>query len=347
MTVCITAFLGQFGKFSTFTTSINCRVLGNMFGPYYAQQAEEAEDPLLRAQRVLDMGHVRKINAYLDRSVRAFGSPIATARVVSVQPLPGVSGLDDNSLVQVELDDLYLVDGQKRVKSCILRCADDPNWSETIPLHIVGTDDLRDKQQLFSSINSTAAKVSPSLNAIYDHSNALSAFITANCPADVMESEKATISKSSSKLVTPTIFKEALASHLRVSLKQLTPLSLEKLEASWDRWHPFMSELWRVYRTLTTSAGDLPSLRQTSILPHNVGFLAVVRLFPLLRDPAQLQALVHLEREGLTARASGLWDGRCIMLGNMKKSVETVSLTAAMLATQLDLELDDNLKLFL
>lgn len=341
MTIRIVAFKGTFGRFDTFTSSVSTRALGEIFADYYAGIAE-AEDPQMRAQRALDMAHVRKIMSYLDRSVRAFGSPIATAKVLNVRPLAGV-----DNLVEVELEDPYLVDGQKRVKACILRAESDAQWEESIPLHIVATSDLRDKQQLFSSINSTAAKVSPSLNAIYDHANPLSTFIPQNCPAEVLECEKSIVSKSSSKLVTPAIFKEAMAILLGVSLKQLSALSLDKMEASWDRWHPYITELWAVYKVLAENAGGLTELRELSILPHNVGFLAIVRLFPLMQDPAQLRGLIELERDGLTSRTSGLWDGRCVMLGAIKKSGESVPLTAAMLGTQLKLELDDNLKLFL
>lgn len=201
MTQRIFAFKGTFGQFETYTGSIPTQRLGAMFSAYFAD-ALDANDPMLRAQRVIDMGHVRRINGYLDRSVRAFGSPIATAKVISETPVAGVP-----NLVEVELTDIYLVDGQKRVKSCILRAEQDPEWNETIPLHVVGTEELIHKQQLFASINGTAAKVSPSLNAIYDHSNPLGGFITMNCPAEVMESEKATVSKTSDKLVTPGIFR--------------------------------------------------------------------------------------------------------------------------------------------
>ena len=341
MTQRIFAFKGTFGQFETYTGSIPTQRLGAMFSAYFAD-ALDANDPMLRAQRVIDMGHVRRINGYLDRSVRAFGSPIATAKVISETPVAGVP-----NLVEVELTDIYLVDGQKRVKSCILRAEQDPEWNETIPLHVVGTEELIHKQQLFASINGTAAKVSPSLNAIYDHSNPLGGFITMNCPAEVMESEKATVSKTSDKLVTPGIFKEAMAGLLGVSLKQLASLSLDRLESSWDKWAPYTRELWQVYRELSKEAGGLPMLRLLSILPHNVGFLAICRVFPLLRNPAQLHDLVRWERAGLTARASGLWDGRCMTLGKITKSGDAVALTAAMLATQLGVELDDNLKLFL
>ncbi|MDH0477464.1 DNA sulfur modification protein DndB [Aeromonas caviae] len=341
MTTRIIAFKGSFGRFDTYTCSVSTQDLPAMFAAYY-EGIEHESDPQLRAQRALDMLHVKRIVNYLDRSVRAFGSPIATARVVSVTPLPAAPGL-----VEVELDDLYLVDGQKRVKACIIRAMDEPEWNDTIPLHIVAATTLRDKQQLFSSINSTAAKVSPSLNAIYDHANPLSAFIPQNFPAEVLECEKSVVSKSSNKLVTPAILKEAMCILLGTSQKQLASLPLEKMEASWDKWHPYMNELWAVYEAMSKATGGLPAMRDLSILPHNVGFLAIVRLFPLMDSPADLWRLVDLEPDGLTYRASGLWDGRCVMLGAIKKSGESVVMTAALLGIQLKLELDDNLKLYL
>ncbi|WP_323946824.1 DNA sulfur modification protein DndB [Aeromonas hydrophila] len=337
----IHAFKGRFGKFDTYTSSVSTQVLPEMFRDYFENAVLE-EDPQMRAQRALDMAHVKRILSYLERSVRAFGSPVATAKVVSVKDCPHVPGL-----VEVELDDLYLVDGQKRVKACISRVEKDPEWNETTPLHIVATTCLRDKQQLFSSINSTSAKVSPSLNSIYDHANPLSVFIPANFPAAVLECEKSTVSKSSAKLVTPSIAKEAISILFGTTQKQLSLLPLEKMESGWDRWHPYMTELWRVYETLSQNAGGLPALREVSILPHNVGFLAIVRLFPLMASPDQLWKLVDLERDGLTSRASGLWDDRCVMLGSIKKSGNSVAMTAAMLGTQLKLDLDDNLKLHL
>ncbi|HDX8426123.1 DNA sulfur modification protein DndB [Aeromonas veronii] len=341
MAIRIHAFKGRFGCFDTYTSAVSTQVLPEMFRDYFENAVQE-EDPRMRAQRILDMSHVKRIVAYLDRNVRAFGSPVATAKVVSVKDCPHAPGL-----VEVELDELYLVDGQKRVKACITRVESEPDWDESIPLQIVATDRLRDKQQLFSSINSTSAKVSPSLNSIYDHANPLSVFIPANFPAAVLECEKSTVSKSSLKLVTPSIVKEAISILFGTTQKQLSSLSLEKMESGWDRWHPYMTELWRVYETLSQNAGGLPALREVSILPHNVGFLAIVRLFPLMVSPDQLWKLVDLERDGLTSRASGFWDDRCVMMGAIKKSGNSVAMTAAMLGTQLKLDLDDNLKLYL
>ncbi|MDH1451792.1 MULTISPECIES: hypothetical protein [Aeromonas] len=85
MTQRIFAFKGTFGQFETYTGSIPTQRLGAMFSAYFAD-ALDANDPMLRAQRVIDMGHVRRINGYLDRSVRAFGSPIATAKVIRGSP---------------------------------------------------------------------------------------------------------------------------------------------------------------------------------------------------------------------------------------------------------------------
>ena len=140
-------------------------------------------------------------------SGRRTGSPVATGKVLSVEPtdIPGLC------LITLDTQTLHLVDGQKRVLGCIQKHSECSDFSDSVPLLLVDTVELRARKQLFSSINSTAAKVSSSLNAIYDLQSALASFIPETFPVELLEVEKATVAKSSDKLLTPGIAKEAIA----------------------------------------------------------------------------------------------------------------------------------------
>ena len=341
------AFAGRSGCFDTYTLSVKAEQLAPMFENYYEKARNKDTSPHDRAQRLIDMAHVRRILSYLDRPVRAFGSPVATGRVLFVEStnIPGIYE------ITIDPQTLHLVDGQKRVLSCIQKHAECNEFSDSVPLLIVDTVDLRARKQLFSSINSTAAKVSSSLNAIYDLQSALAAFIPETFPAELLEVEKATVAKASNKLLTPGIAKEAIASLLSVPVKTLETLPLEKIEAAWDSWHPYMTRVFDVIVRLSEKEGGLPALRETSILPHNVGFLAIVRLLPLMRqqgmDPELIDRIEDLHDQGDTSRANLVWDGRCVSFGSMKKNSRSVDSTAAMLATMLDIDPGQTLGLFL
>lgn len=341
------AFAGKSGCFNTYTASVKAEQLGAMFANYYELAKNKDTSPHDRAQRLIDMAHVRRIISYLDRPVRAFGSPVATGKVLSVEPtdIPGLC------LITLDTQTLHLVDGQKRVLGCIQKHSECSDFSDSVPLLLVDTVELRARKQLFSSINSTAAKVSSSLNAIYDLQSALASFIPETFPVELLEVEKATVAKSSDKLLTPGIAKEAIASLLSIPVKTLETLPLDKIESAWDYWHPYVSRIFDVIVRLAEKEGGLPALRESSILPHNVGFLAVIRLLPLMRQqglpPETIDLIVDLHDQGDTSRANSVWDGRCVSFGSMKKNSRSVDSTAAMLATMLDIDPGQTLGLFL
>ncbi len=79
MTQRIFAFKGTFGQFETYTGSIPTQRLGATFSAYFAN-ALDANDPMLRAQRVIDMGHVRRINSTSTR----FGTPATGVSLITL-----------------------------------------------------------------------------------------------------------------------------------------------------------------------------------------------------------------------------------------------------------------------
>lgn len=336
------AFEGRTGMLTTYTTLINNKDLASVFGSFF-KKAEAAidngADIFELSQRVLNMTHVRAIKTYLNRQIRVVASPVAACNVNVIRRI------DSGNLVEIEMRDPHLVDGQKRVKANILMTEEFPDYNNDIPLLIVNTSDPFVIQQMFSDINSTPAKVSPALTLVYDHSNPLSSFIPKIVPHHLLEMEKGTVSKSSNKLVTTTIMKEAIASLFGTSTATLSTLPVESMLNNWDQWHPYMSKLFAVYEALAskTDAG-LPALRESSILPHNVTFLACVRLIPLAKSegvgPDFMDKLLDLHAEGLTDRTNACWNDRCISFGAMKKSAINIERTAAMLGVLLEIPLN-------
>lgn len=338
------AFKGRSGKLITYTSIADCSTLRDLFTGYFelADQASEI-NPMDRAQRVLDMAHVGKIKRYLGRAIAVFASPVATATIkeIGVSPVPGV--------VEIEVSDAYLVDGQKRVKAFLLKHEEDPTFRNDVSLVLVDTPDLLVKQQLFSDINSTPAKVSPSLNLVYDHTQSLSSVIPKVVPRHLLEVDKGTVGKTSNKLITTTVMKEAIGMLLEASPATLNALPPAELANAWSEWSPYMQVLFSVYDQLAHQFGGFPALRNTSILPHNVTFLALVRLLPIARangwEPEQLKTIINLHVDGHTDRSNPIWEGRCISFGNLKKNTNTMEKTAAMLARLLNIPLTGGLAL--
>lgn len=338
------AFKGRSGRLTTFTTCVNSSGLPALFDGYFELASKASEiNPLDRAQRVLDMAHVAKIKRYLSRSISVFASPVATATIkeISTCAVPG--------LVEIEVSDAYLVDGQKRVKAFLLKYEEDPKFNSDVSLVLVDTTDLLVKQQLFSDINSTPAKVSPSLNLVYDHTQSLSSVIPQIVPRHLLEVDKGTVGKTSPKLITTTVMKEAIAMLLDASPATLNALPPAELASAWTEWSPYVQAIFSVYDTLAQKYGGFPALRNTSILPHNVTFLALIRLLPFARangwEPEQLQAILELHVNGHTDRSNPIWEGRCISFGSLKKTTNTMEKTAAMLGRLLNIPLSGGLAL--
>ena len=81
----ITALKGNFGSLEYYVAMLDAAELAPVFNPFY-QSAEKAikdgtDNAYSRAQRLLDMPHVRKIVKYLSRSIRFFSSPSAACRM--------------------------------------------------------------------------------------------------------------------------------------------------------------------------------------------------------------------------------------------------------------------------
>lgn len=300
----IIAFKGRSGGLNTYTALINAQELSRYFSGYFelAANAKTDSDPFNRAQRLIDMKHVNKIKQYLDRSTCVMGSPVATANM--------------------------------------LHAGETPSFDNDVPVLFVDTTDLVVKQQIFSDINSTPAKVSAALNLVYDHTQSLSSLIPNIVPKALLEVEKATVSKKSPKLLTTTIMREAIAILLDTTPATLNSLSASKLSQAWAEWSPYVSQLFRVYQTMGNEAGSFEALRTVSILPHNVGLLAVMRLLPSMKaagwKPEDLSQIADLHHNGLANRDHPHWEGRCVSFGNMKKSTINIDKTAALLGHLLD-----------
>ena len=74
-----------------------------------------------------------------------------------------------------------------------------------------------------------------------------------------------------------------------------------------------------------------------------------MKLIPLAKkqglQPGFLDKIIELHSDGSTNRTNTVWEGRCLLMGNMKKNGLTIDRTAAMLGYMLNVELDDSLSM--
>ena len=128
----------------------------------------------------------------------------------------------------------------------------------------------------------------------------------------------------------------------------LAQVSGEKLSGSWDPFHPYLDKLFSVYELLR-NVMPFSLLRDQSILPHNVTFLALVKLIGIAKQnnisPDFLDELTTLHQDGSTNRTNAAWTNRCIFGGTMKKNSVTIDLTAAMLGKLLNIPLTGSLSM--
>lgn len=342
------AFKGKSGMLDFYSAMMNTEELTAVFTPFF-EKAEAAiksgqDNAFSRAQRLLDMPHVRKIVSYLSREIRFCASP--SAACVVKETLIDAS----RNLYEIEINDAYLFDGQKRTKAYMLEREKNPDFNDHLSVLIVNTDELHVIQQLFTDNNNTAAKVSNSLSMIYDHQNPLSKFIPSIVPAklDLLEVDKATISKTSERLLTPKIMQEGISLIFNLTPATLEQLEYQKLVDGWDKYHPYVRKLFEVYHVLRESY-TFTLLREQSILPHNVTFLALMKLIPMAKKqglpPSFLDKLHDLHHDGSTNRTNPVWEGRCLWMGSLKKTGISIARTAAMLGYLLNVELDDSLSM--
>jgi DGQHR domain len=340
----LTAFKGNFGSLNFYVAMMSASELAPTFTPFFtsAEQAlkDGSDNAYTRAQRLLDMPHVRKIMKYLSRSIRFFSSPSAACKVQATV-------IDSaKKLYEIEVNEPYLFDGQKRVKALILKHQEEPNFNDDLAVLFVDSDSLHVSQQLFTDTNDTQAKVSRSLSMIYNHQNPLSKFIPAITPINLLEVDKSSVSKSSTKLVTPKIMQEAIAILLNTSEAMLEQIPGDKLTMHWDAFHPYITKLFDVFEELR-SVMSFSQLREQSILPHNVTFLSLVKLIPLAKQnnigPDFLANIISLHQSGSTNRTNVAWENRCVFGGTMKKNSITIDQTAAMLGKLLNIPLSGSL----
>ena len=344
------AFKGKSGILEFYSVMMNADELTRAFTPFFdkAEKALKSEESnaFSRAQRLLDMPHVRKIISYLSRDIRFCASPSA-ACVVKETLIDA-----ERNLYEIEFEDGYLFDGQKRTKAYIQQKENDPTFNDHLSVLIVNTDDLHIIQQLFTDNNNTAAKVSPSLSMIYDHHSPLSTFIPSIVPKklNLLEVDKSIVGKSSERLLTPKIMQEAVSLIFNLTPSTLERLDHQRLSSGWDQYHQYVQKLFQVYSELRTQY-TFPALREQSILPHNVVFLAIMKLIPLAKKqglpPSFLDKIHELHLNGSTNRSNTAWEGRCIWMGSMKKNGMTIDRTAALLGYMLNVQLDDSLAMLL
>lgn len=336
----LTAFKGRTGFLDFYVSMMYSSQLSPVFNSFFSQAelaVSTGEDSAYeRAQRLLNMPHVRKILKYMDRDVRFFSSPSA-AGIVSEKLIDA-----ERNLYEIEVSEPYLFDGQKRVKASIMKHEANPDFNDNIAVLFVNTDSLQIKQQLFTDTNNTPAKVSPSLSLIYNHESSLSKFIPDMVPAHLLEVDKTSVSKVSSKLLTPKIAQEALGILFGVSVVALESIQYEKLVAAWREYQPYVEKLFKIYDKLNDLMA-FSQLRDQSILPHNVTLLSIMKLIPLAHQqgmsPDFLDRIIDLHLDGSTNRTNSVWDGRCISFGALKKSSSTIDKTAAMLGYMLKIQL--------
>lgn len=323
-----------------FTSTIPYKYLVRLF-----RFDEEYVPAELRAQRLLNEGRAKGIAQYILENPDTYVLPAITASCDSTMTFTSLSDEHSVGLLQIPLDaQLILNDGQHRRKALEIVLQENPLLADqSVSVTIFADRGLNHSKQVFADINSTAVKVSGSLNALYDLRNPFSRWILEileKRPAYKrrVDMENANPAKKSSFLWSLVGFHAFINLLTGVTEKNIKTINLEAKTAevlSFMDAFDFIP-MWRSMLDGEIAAEYV----RDELVVGNAVFLHALGLFGShLRDTSVMSRLVNVD----PAKGSVQWLNRCVVQGRMRKNTLGVKTTTAKLMTLCGLDLPEDL----
>jgi len=309
---------------------------------------EEELVPELRAQRILNKARIPEMARYMTESPDDYTFSALTASVdgdIEFTPIGEDSGGSCVGALHIDMDARFIInDGQHRRAAIEAAMRERPELAdETIAVVFFLDIGLKRSQQMFADLNRYAIRPSRSLSVLYDHRDdgaQLTKLVILKSAAfkDVVEMEKSSLSRRSSKLF--TLSSLYTANHALFSgFKGKTIDDLAALATGyWDEVGAAIPEWSRVIKR------DMPAseVRQGFIHSHGIALQALGRIGnELIQKPKaewkkQLRKIKEVDWSRSNAK---VWEGRAMTGGRVTKSKNNVTLTTNYLKMQLGLPL--------
>ncbi len=350
MKVTFPAMRGMIGKRQYYVTTIALAEIPRLFKFSDWEQLT----PEHRAQRVLNRSRVPEIVRYiLDNEDGYIFSSITASYPTELRFKPIEEGGDVGFLeMELENAEFLINDGQHRCAAIAAALKDNPAiGKERISVLLFPMENLQRAQQMFSDLNRFVQRTSKSLNRLYDHRDALSAFTIEVSEAvyafqGMIDKEKLTIPIRSPKLFTLTALYDASEELIGTKLeKPDTPEYKQKLQLAIDYWNAVARVIpdWEKVKS-----GDMkaPMLRQEKIDTHAVVLRALGGLGKALIEShpdswqGRLDALKQVDwRKSVGNKVNPMWENICITAGSVLSNRQARVATLAMLKHHLGVEL--------
>lgn len=305
--------------------------------------------PQVRAQRVLNKTRLPEIANYMaaNRDTYVFSAITASidgdVEFVAIEDPSGGSRIGN---LHVPMTARFVInDGQHRRGAIEQALQHDPSLrDETIAVVFFLDRGLDRSQQMFADLNRYAVRPATSLGILYDHRDPLSAVVRQvvdrdDLLRDVVEREKAQLSRGSRKLFTLSSIFTATRSLLAGRFEERSPD--EQVDAAVSFWTgiaPAFPE-WGLVRDRKLTAAEVRTdfIHSHGIVLHSLGRAGAVIL---AQDGTGWErAAERLRTIDWSKSNVRLWEGRALIGGRVAKSTNNVILTTNVVKQSLGLEL--------
>ena len=306
--------------------------------------------PELQRQRVLDKAAVSTITKYiLENRDRYLFSSITASYSCSVKFVPSTENTEVGTLeMELEGAEFVINDGQHRCGAIATALKANPALGkEKISVLLFETENPERLQQMFSDLNRFVRKTTKSMDVLYRPRDSLSALTIeivdqVNVFRGMVEREKATIPRRSSKLFTLSALYEANEELLG---KRIPEQGSEAYKAASERAVQYWTELskiivdWQKVKNGELSASEL---RQEKINTHAVILRALGGVGKTLLEKypedwqEKLRLLERIDwRKIVGNSANPLWDAVCITAGSVVSNRQARAATLAVLLREI------------
>lgn len=319
----------QAGAREFFTATVPFKFLVRMF-----RFDDEAVPADLRAQRKLNESRAQAIADYILENPDSFVLPAITASCDESMSFDALTDKHELGLLSIPLDACLLInDGQHRRRGIELAMRENPALADqAISVTLFYDRGLATAQQMFSDINSKAAKPSGSINALYDLRNPFARWVLEILDARPairarIDLEAASPAKTSSNLWSLVGIHKFVQMLTGVTEKNVT--RVPDLKAKTEEVCAFLDALDVIPMWSAMVAGRISAeeVREKYVIGHAVFLHALGVLGSHTASLTQLEGLAGVD----PLKASWMWSGRCVLQGKMRKTTDGVNSTAAVL----------------
>jgi DNA sulfur modification protein DndB len=307
--------------------------------------------PELRAQRVLNKARVADIARYiLENEDGYLFSSITASYSCPVTFIPSIDNPEIGTL-EMELENLQFIinDGQHRCAAIAAALKENPAvGKEKISVLLFETESTERLQQMFSDLNRSVQKTSKSLGMLHDRRDNLSMLTLEVAERvqvfrDMVDKEKVTIPRRSSKLFTISALYEANEELLGKKIaEQGSAAYRDNLERAVKYWTELSRVIddWEKVKNGELSAAEL---RKEKINTHAVVLRALGGIGRTLLEKyphdwqRKLKLLERIDwRKSVGNNANPLWDAVCITAGSVVSNRQARAATLAVLLREIE-----------